>query len=75
MTNLLVALGESLPLAVKSLFVEAQALGCAVDVSVAFLAVVTRHPTGNKILKGEFITDSMRSIMGAVCHVASSLRK
>lgn len=75
MTNLLVAWGESLPLAVKLLFVEAQALGSAVVVSVTFLAVVTRPPTGNKILKGEFITDPMRSIMGAVCHVVSSLRK
>lgn len=55
MTDLLVALGESPPLAIKSLLAEALALGRAVGVSVAFLAVVTGYPTGNKHLEGEFI--------------------
>jgi hypothetical protein len=33
-----------------------KALGRAVGVSVAFLAVVTSYPTGNKQLEVEFIT-------------------
>lgn len=54
MTNLLVALSESPPLAVKSLLAEALALGRAVGVWVVFLAVVTAQQETNNLRESLF---------------------